>query len=99
MWERGKEYAMISKIIKVADDGTIRIPPEVWKEAGITPPEDINIQVDTRGIMLVPRAEPMHLTNEDRERFDRIGQLLRESFAGADADQVWAEIHSGRRDR
>ncbi len=90
---------MISKIIKVADDGTVRIPPEVWKEAGITPPEDINIQVDSRGIRLVPRAEPARLSDEDRERFDRIGQLLRESFADADADQAWAEIHSGRRDR
>ncbi len=90
---------MISKIIKIGADGTIRIPPEVWKEVGITPPEDINIQVDARGITLVPRAEPVDLTREDRELFDRIGQLLRESFAGADAEQVWTEIHLGRRDR
>ncbi len=90
---------MISKIIKVDDDGTIRIPPEMWKEAGITPPEDVNIQVDSHRITLAPRAEPVRLTDEDRERFDRIGQLLRESFAGAVADQAWAEIHSGRRDR
>lgn len=90
---------MISKIIKVADDGTIRIPPEVWKEAGIKPPEDINIQVDKHGITLVPRAEPVPLNDEERQRFDRIGQLLRESFAGADAEQTWNEMHSGRRDR
>ncbi len=90
---------MISKIIKVSDDGTIKIPPEIWQEAGVVPPEEVKIQVDAHRITLLPRREPVPLTEEDRARFDRIANLLRESFAGVDVKQAWDEIHAGRKDR
>ena len=90
---------MISTIVKVADDGTIKIPPEIWKEAGVALPEEVKIEVSERRITLFPRKEPVPLTEADRENLERIGELLRESFAGADAKEAWEEIHAGRRDR
>lgn len=86
---------MISTVVKVADDGTIKIPPEIWQEAGITPPEEVKIEVGAKQITLLPRREPVPLSDADRKNLKRIGELIKETFAGMN----WEDAHRARRDR
>jgi hypothetical protein len=91
--------AVVSTIFKVAQDATIKIPDEIWREAGVARPNEVKVEINAERITLVPRREPAPLTDEGRARFDLIGRLLRESFAGADSKAAWEEIHAGRQDR
>ncbi len=85
---------MITTFVKVQveADGTVRIPRDVWKALDIKPPQEVELALSVKPAAL--SHGPVPLTQEDRERLERIGELIDKTFAGMD----WEEIHRARRD-
>ncbi|MGQ9625371.1 MAG: hypothetical protein ACUVV0_00505 [Anaerolineae bacterium] len=76
--------------IRVAEDGTLTIPPELVAELEVGPEGEVEIVVRDSSLLLQrPRS-----SQEKREQWERIEQLLKEGLANAD----WEEIHAGRED-
>lgn len=90
---------MISTVVRVRveEDGTVRIPPDVWQELGVEPYQGLEVLVNIQPISLPP--EPIAMTQDDQLRMDRIIDLLEQSFETVDTDEAWTEIHEARRDR
>ncbi len=86
---------MICTIVKVSEDGTIKIPDEIWQEAGLARPDEVKVEVNAHQITLVPTPEETTAPEDDRENLKRIRELIHETFADID----WQEIHRARKDR
>jgi hypothetical protein len=86
---------MIATFLKmdVDDAGEVRIPSTVLKEIGATPHKQVQIMVSLLNID--KPVSPVTLTDQERERLKRIGELIEKTFQGMDLDYV----REGRRDR
>ncbi len=89
---------MISTMVRVSveKDGTVKLPPDWWRELGVELPHEVEllVMVPAKKIKRVPRK----LNAKERAKFDRAAELLRASYQGADLDEVWKQIKEGRRD-
>ncbi|MBI4673945.1 MAG: hypothetical protein HY741_20050 [Chloroflexi bacterium] len=86
---------MIATMVKVKADenGNVEIPSSLWRELGIEPNQEVEVMVTP--LKVNKPATPVKLTDEDRARLKRIGELIEETFAGMD----WEYVREGRRDR
>lgn len=87
---------MISTKVRaqVEKDGTLKLPKEVWAEIGMEQPREIELFMRLPFVVGKP-VTPVKLTDEDRARIKRIGELIEETFKGMDMEYV----REGRRDR
>ena len=83
--------------VRVAEDGTLTIPPELVAEMGVGPEGEVEV-ISQNGTLVLrqPREkeETLKLSEEERARLRRMQRLLEETFAEAD----WEEIHAARED-
>lgn len=79
--------------VRVDKDGGIRIPPAILNELGVIPTQEVEVMVTP--LRVNKPITPVKLTDEDRARLERIGELIEETFKGMDMEYV----HEGRRDR
>ena len=79
--------------VKVEADGGVHIPPVVLQGLGATPQQEVEVMVTL--LPVKKPVTPIKLTDEDRARLKRIGNLIEKSFAGMD----WEQVREGRRDR
>ncbi len=86
---------MIATMVKVKADenGNVEIPTSFWRELGIEPNQEVEVMVTP--LKVNKPVTPVKLTDEDRARLKRIGELIKETFAGMD----WEYVLEGRRDR
>lgn len=86
---------MIATLVKVKADenGIVQLPPTFWRELGLEPNQEVEVMVTP--LRVNKPITPVKLTDEDRARLKRIGELVEETFAGMDMDYV----REGRRDR
>jgi len=73
-------------VIQVADEGHLLIPAEIAAALGLRPHESVTLKKQGDSVLLQP---------SQRERLERMGELLRLALAGVDP----AEIKAGRTDR
>ncbi len=87
---------MISTVVRVQveKDGTLKLPPRWWEELGIDQPSEVELLLRVPLVVNKP-VTPVKLTDEDRARLKRIGELIEETFKGMDMEYV----REGRRDR
>jgi bifunctional DNA-binding transcriptional regulator/antitoxin component of YhaV-PrlF toxin-antitoxin module len=79
--------------VRVGIDGGIHIPSTMLDELGIAPTEEVQVMVIP--LRVNKPVTPVQLTDEDRVRLKRIGELIEETFKGMDMEYV----REGRRDR
>lgn len=86
---------MIATMVKVKADenGNVEIPTSFWREIGIEPNQEVEVMVTP--LKVNKPVTPVKLTDADRARLKRIGELIEETFKGMDLDYV----REGRRDR
>lgn len=86
---------MIATLVKVKADenGNVEIPSSFWRQLGIEPNQEVEVMVTP--LKVNKPVTPVKLTDEDRARLKRIGELIEETFKGMDMDYV----REGRRDR
>jgi bifunctional DNA-binding transcriptional regulator/antitoxin component of YhaV-PrlF toxin-antitoxin module len=83
-------------LIKVDHDGAITIPRDVVQTLGLGPDDRVRLEPREGGARLFGiKSSPVPLSAEDRQRWEQITQLLQETLADAD----WEEIHSHREER
>ncbi len=86
---------MVATFVKVKADenGDVQIPTTVWRKLGVQPNQEVEVLVTP--LRVNKPVTPVKLTDEDRARLHRIGELIEETFAGMDMEYV----REGRRDR
>ena len=90
---------MISTMVRVSveKDGTVKLPPDWWRELGVELPHEVEllVMVPAKKIKRVPRK----LNAKERAKFDRALELLRSSMQDVDRAEALKHIREGRRDR